>query len=378
MKKKVVIVTDNFIPKRDGVTRFLKNVVQEISDKYTITILAPSYSSSYTTEEFHGASVIRFPVSRLVGLGGYNAVLVRPSKIKPYLHDADIVWLNSMSPFCTSALRAAKQLDKPVIAYKHAIDWDLASHMAVKSKMMKKLVRFGLKQPLKYLYNKCDLVMVSSKNIARHLTEQGIKTKKTIIPLGVDCDSFVATKDKDAAKEKLGINAERIVVGYCGRLSTEKDIPTLVKAFSRLHHRYFNLYLLIVGDGNRKTVTEYAKKNYRITGMVDDVVPYLQAMDIFVLPSLTETTSLATLEAMSCGVPPIATPVGHVREYIENNFNGMLFPRENVDVLQGRIEKLIKDPVKRKRMGELARKTITTKYSWERTIVQIDRVLSKY
>jgi glycosyltransferase involved in cell wall biosynthesis len=377
MSKKVVIVTDNFLPKRDGVTRFLKTIVQEISDKYTITILAPSYNKSYGNEEFYGASVIRFPVSRF-GLGGYKAVLVRPKILMPHIQDADIVWLNSMSPFCAAALRAGKKLGKPVIAYKHAIDWDLASHMAVESKLLKKVVRFWLKQPLTYLYNQCNLIMVSSKNIARYITQRGIKTRKIIIPLGVDCDEFKPAKDKNLAKEKLGINPERIVVGYCGRLSAEKNVPTLAKAFSRLHSRYFNLYLLIVGDGNREHVTSYVKKNYRITGMVEDVVPHMQAMDIFVLPSLTETTSLVTLEAMSCGVPAIATPVGHVKEYIENNFNGMLFPRENVDVLQGRIEKLIKDPVKRAKMGKLARKTITTKYSWERTIVQIDRVLSRY
>ncbi len=378
-KKKIVIVTDSFAPKKDGVTKFLETVVDELNHKYEIVLLAPSYTQKSFTEQFYGAVVVRFPSSSWVTLGGYQAVLVLPKKIEPHIRDADLVWLNSMSPFAAAALRAARRLRKPVIAYKHSVDWDQVAHMLLRSSAFtKKIMTTLIAKMVAVLYNKCDLIMVASKNVAKILEANGITAKKVIVPLGVDFERFVPPASKVAAKQKLGIPARKLVIGYCGRISKEKDLPTFAKAAALLQQRHLGLYVLVVGDGERSDVTRHLKREVRITGFVDDVIPYLQAMDIFVLPSLTETTSLATLEAMSCGVSPVATPVGHITEYIENNFNGVLFPRQNVDVLQARLERLITRPEIRERIGRLARKTITTKYSWEKTIVLIDRVLSRY
>ena len=364
-KKKIVIVTDNFAPKKDGVTRFLEMVVQELGHRYEIVILAPSYSSNAYEEQFHGARVIRFPSSRFFRLGGYGAVLARPGRIAPRIKDADIVWLNSMSPFAIAALRAAHRCHKPVVAYKHSVEWELVSHMMVRSSAFtKKIISSIVAHMVRYFYNQCDLIMVSSRNVAKTLEEHKITARKVIVPLGVECDKFMPPLSKATAKQKIDIPPRKIVIGYCGRISKEKDIPTLAKAFAGLQQKHLNLFLLIVGDGTRTDVTNYVKRDFRITGFVDDVVPCLQAMDIFVIPSQTETSSLATLEAMGCGVPPVATPVGHIVEYIEHNFNGMLFPRENIDVLEARLERLITRPEIREPLGRLARKTITTRYSW--------------
>lgn len=378
-KKKIVIVTDNFAPKKDGVTRFLETVTEELGTKYGLVILAPSYTRDAYTEQFHNATVHRFPSSRIFKLGGYGAVLTTARRLAPHVSDADIVWLNSMSPFAIAALRAAKRFNKPAIAYKHSVEWELVSHMLFRSSAFTKKILSGLVAGVvKYFYNQCDLIMVSSKNVAKTLEDKGITARKTIVPLGVECERFIPPMNKAAAKQKVGIPPRKMVIGYCGRISKEKDIPTLAKAFAALQRKHLNLFLLIIGDGARSDVTNYAKRDFLITGMVDDVVPYLQAMDIFVIPSLTETTSLATLEAMSCGVPPIATPVGHIPEYIEHNFNGVLFPRRNGDVLEARLERLLTRPEIREQLGKLARKTVVTRYSWEKTIVAIDRVLSRY
>ena len=378
-KKKVVIVTDNFTPKKDGVTRFLETVAEELGAKYEIIILAPSYTRDAYTEQFHSATVHRFPSSRFFRLGGYGAVLTTTRRLAPHITDADIVWLNSMSPFAIAALRTAKRFNKPVVAYKHSVEWELVSHMLFRSSALTKKILSGIvARGVKCFYNQCDLIMVSSRNVAKTLENKGITARKTIVPLGVECEKFIPSLNRSAAKQKVNIPPRKIVIGYCGRISKEKDIPTLAKAFAALQRKHLNLFLLIVGDGARSDVANYVKRDFMITGMVDDVVPYLQAMDIFVIPSLTETTSLATLEAMSCGVPPMATPVGHIPEYIEHNFNGVLFPRRNTDVLEARLERLITRPEIREQLGKVARKTVVTRYSWEKTIVAIDRVLSRY
>ena len=100
-------------------------------------------------------------------------------------------------------------------------------------------------------------------------------------------------------------------------------------------------------------------------GRSDNISKYLQAMDIFVLPSLTETSSLSTMEAMSCGLVVIATPVGHVQHYIQDGTNGYLFNKKDVRMLSARIEYLIHNQQKFKEIGKEARKTIVQDYSWK-------------
>jgi len=283
------------------------------------------------------------------------------------------VWTHSAASLGSKTIFIAKHYRKPLAASIHAIEWEQLAHITIKHKFVKSIIMWFAKK-LALVYNKCDLLIISSKNIGMDLQKAGINARKAVIHLGVEYDHFVPPDDKDRAKRRMGIDPSFTVIGYTGRISKEKDLPTLCRAFADLQKNHKKIFLLIVGDGNRDSVKDIVSKNYRITGFVDDVAPYLQAMDIFVLPSFTETTSLSTMEAMSCGLPVIATPVGNIKEYIENGFNGFTFPPENAYVLEKKIERLINKPEFRRAIGRIARKTIM-KYSWEKTAMRIDRVL---
>ncbi|MEK6900693.1 MAG: glycosyltransferase family 4 protein, partial [Nanoarchaeota archaeon] len=91
----------------------------------------------------------------------------------------------------------------------------------------------------------------------------------------------------------------------------------------------------------------------------------------------TETTSLATLEAMSSGLPVITTRVGFIKSYVSKNHNGIFFPRNNSTMLSVKIAKLLKDKELRDRLGQNARKTVAYGFSWERSINRIRRILLK-
>ena len=114
----------------------------------------------------------------------------------------------------------------------------------------------------------------------------------------------------------------------------------------------------------------------KITGFVDNVVPYLQAMDIYVLPSLTETSSLSTLEAMSAGLPVIATCVGAIPDYIISNKNGILFNPRDVDFLIKIIVDLYVHKELGDKLGKNARET-ASKFKWEDTIKKIKYAFDK-
>jgi len=96
-----------------------------------------------------------------------------------------------------------------------------------------------------------------------------------------------------------------------------------------------------------------------------DVVPYLQAADIFVLPSAAEGLSVAMLEAMSCGLAPIVTRVGGSGEVITDGQDGLLIDPDDPPALQNALLKLLQEAGLRNQLGLAARKRIESAYSVE-------------
>jgi glycosyltransferase involved in cell wall biosynthesis len=216
--------------------------------------------------------------------------------------------------------------------------------------------------------------MVPSLDTAEILSWQKIKTKKAVVHMGVDIDKFNQPMNKRLAKKKLGLS-NSIVIGFTGRMGREKDLFTLYRAFLRLHKKY-PINLLIIGGGLPK-IKKYlkTKKNVKVIGPVSGISRYLHAMDIFVMPSLTETSSLATMEAMSTGLPVITTPVGHMKNYVENNYNGFIFSKKDHYTLSKKLEVLILDEKLRNLLGKNARNTIRERYQWKDTVNKIKKII---
>ena len=120
-----------------------------------------------------------------------------------------------------------------------------------------------------------------------------------------------------------------------------------------------------------------SKKDIIVVGYADNIVPYLQAMDIYVMPSLTETSSLSTMEAMSCGIAVVSTPVGYIKGYIKNSYNGFFFNKQNPYELSKKLILLLNDKKLRAKIGENARKTIIKFYNWNKTTEGIEQALKE-
>ena len=93
------------------------------------------------------------------------------------------------------------------------------------------------------------------------------------------------------------------------------------------------------------------------------------------MPSSTETTSLATLEAMATGLPVIASKVGFIKNYLTKEENGLFFPRKSSSLLAMQMGRLLQDRDLGERLGENARKTVAYSFSWERSINKIKKQL---
>ena len=375
IKSKLLIATDNFLPRWDGISRFLLEAVPELKRDFEITIIAPNFGD---LKEFKtllkGIRIIKFPMFKK-RFGDYYFARLVFSILHREVKNADIVWVQDVGPIGTLAMFFANLHHVRRIAYVHSLEYDLAVKSLGLRGPASALLKSLVKQLIRFVYNRALLLLVPSFEIANLLEELGVRTDKVVIHMGVNTKKFrpFDKRRKILLRKKLKIPKDKFVVGYCGRLACEKDPLTLLKAFLMLKLK--NSPLLVVGSGVPKLEEKFKhKKNVKLIGSMNDVVPYLNVMDVYVLPSLTETSSLSTMEAMSCGVPVVVTPVGYLKKYVKNNFNGFFFkPRDYVG-LALKLRSLAKRK-DLKRLSKNARRTILKHYNIERTIDEVRKVL---
>jgi glycosyltransferase involved in cell wall biosynthesis len=360
-KKKLVIATDCFLPRWDGIARFLLEIIPHLSSEWEITVIAPDFPGKEVV--FEHIDVVRLPLS-MFKVGDYNIPKANKTIIDDIIQEADLIWVHTIATIGKKAIDSAKKHNIPVAFQIHSIDYELLARSIKAPHAIQDSLYFISKKYLISYYNKCDLIMSPSSNVDEMLEWNDVKTKKVNINLGINTNKFKPAKSKADAKKALNISVDAKVIGFCGRIAEEKSLETLFDAFKKIKLEYKDALLMIVGSGLKK-YEKTLESDPRIiyTGEKEDVVPYLQATDIFVLPSLVETTSLATLEAMACEAVPIATPVGYVKEYIKEKRNGLLFPFQNATVLALKLKWLLKEDFVRKKLGEAARKTVQKQFS---------------
>ena len=370
-KKRVVIITDNFLPRRDGVVRFLLEITPRLQKEFNITIICPDNKEQVSLED---VKFVRIPLSKRK-FADFQFAKFRPSKMIKAIRNADLVFTQTIGPVGATGLFIAKTLNKKTVSFIHSIEWELV-HKSTDKKLIKKYSIPITKKISKFLYSKSDFLIIPSERVSEILSYQRINTPKRIIHLGVDSKTFKPLEDpivRAEERDKLGIEPDDIVIGYHGRMTREKDIYTIIRSYNYLKKINKRYKLLLIGDGLPEIIEKLLQKEGVIhKPATQRVEKYLPLMDIYVLSSLTETTSLSTLEAMSCGLPCITTKVGYIRDYITEGKNGLFFPKKNSYILSKKIIYLANNKTERKRLGKEARKTIIEKFNWDNTAEEIE------
>lgn len=190
--------------------------------------------------------------------------------------------------------------------------------------------------------------------------------KRVFIPNGVDSARHTPVSDdrKQELRAELSLPVHETIVAYAGRLVPEKRVDHLLKIWDDLCSKFPHLHLLILGEGSEEArLKQMNVSGVQFTGQVDDAGRYLQASDLFVLPSSTEGLSNSMLEAMSCGLPVLATAVGGAPDVIQHNVSGFLIPPDDVDALQRGLNTLLEDRSLRLKYGAAARQRIVSDFS---------------
>lgn len=208
-----------------------------------------------------------------------------------------------------------------------------------------------------------DYVLVSCKFSKRVLVELGINEDKIVyLPLGVDTKNFNVQLKKEIQKNK------KIKFLFVGRVEGGKGIYYLLEAFKQLEH--LNIELEVIGSIECDTsILEEYKSNVRFRGCKrkDEMSLIYSSADIYILPSLWEGFSLSLFEALSAGLPVIATESSIAQDVITDYKEGFVIPSKNIEAIKEKIIWFVENQnsihVMSKNSVELANKYTWDKYS---------------
>ena len=227
----------------------------------------------------------------------------------------------------------------------------------------------------------CDRIIAVSDQIRKELLGDGIR-ESNIITIANAVENSLSEDEISALRiekrRQLSVSEDDIIIGYVGRLSREKGIEYLIKAGAILKEKNKSFKIWIIGDGKERKELEKVSSKMMLqdfilfTGFLSDVERWFPAMDVFVLPSLTEGTPMALLEAMSHGLPVIASKVGGVPDIIKSGANGLLVRPGNAHEIADAICMLYEDENLRLKLGREARVTAQIQYGVNQWIKKIE------
>ena len=200
------------------------------------------------------------------------------------------------------------------------------------------------KFPKRKYYEQSDLLLPCSTPVAEHMHAQGIPCEKMIvIPNAVDVKIYARNESvREHIRKSEGLNDGTICFLGMGRLIDWKGFDDLLRGFAEFLKRseYPNRFVLwLAGDGQeRDSLQKLAhtlgiSERVKFWGFVDDVKPILWGADVYIHPSWgDEAFGLSLLEAMSAGLPAIASDSGGMTEILADGC-GLIFPRRNITAL---------------------------------------------
>jgi glycosyltransferase involved in cell wall biosynthesis len=228
------------------------------------------------------------------------------------------------------------------------------------------------------LFWAADCTVYLCRTQQRHWHRRGLLSRRSeVIHNGIDIAHFCEQEPGIRARIRnaMGVGDSEYLIGAAALLRKEKNLLQLVEAVARLRRQGLAARALLIGDGEeRHAILARARElgipdAILITGLQQDVRPYIAACDVMTLCSVTETFSLAALEAMALGKPVVLSDVGGAAEMVVPRWNGMLFPVNDTDAYVDRLAAL-RDPAIRTHMGNNARHLMERRFS---ATVMVDR-----
>ncbi|MBS3756871.1 MAG: glycosyltransferase [Desulfobacterales bacterium] len=282
----------------------------------------------------------------------------------PFLKMLDFCFENGITQIHTAtpgpvgicALAIAHTLNLPIYGTYHTAFPQYAAELTgdnnIEDLMWKAMIWF---------YNQMDLVYVPSRATGSELAAKGLSEDRIkVYPRGIDIERFHPDKRNGFWESAYGLQRSSMKMLYVGRVSREKNLGILVRAFQTLEARGKNIDLIIVGDGPyRKDMTSLLNgSRVLFTGELtgEQLACAYASSDIFVFPSTTDTFGNVVLEAQASGLPVVVSDQGGPQENLIPGETGFVVRSFDADAIAEVIDRLYQNTAEATRMKKAARK----------------------
>lgn len=376
---RVLLLTNDFPPRRGGIQSYLENLVDELvaGGQHTLTVYAPKWKGApeYDIRAAEsGYQVVRHPTTLM--LPEPTVALRMRALIKE--HDIDTVWFGAAAPLALLAPLAREAGATRVIAstHGHEVGWSMLP---------------VARNALRHIGNNTDAVtFVSHYTRNRFAAAFGRQAALEYLAPGVDVDRFVpdeVARAKLRARYQLG---RRPVIVCLSRLVPRKGQDMLIRALPEIRRRISGAVLVIVGNGPyREDLEKLAHRcdvadDVVFTGGVpgDELAAHHAMADVFAMPCRTrgngldvEGLGIVFLEASSCGVPVVAGNSGGAPETVIEGKTGHVVDGRDVAAIATAIGDVLADPARAAEMGAAGRQWVIDNWQWRTKAARLAELL---
>lgn len=361
-KMKICMVISTPFPPKEGIGYYTYNLSKKLIEKgHKVVVITRGSWYKTQREVFDGIEVIRAPFIPLYPFYLRVHGIFVNKVFKSLESQIDIVHIHSpLPPLIKTSLPVMITVHTPMLTdYRHV---KVRSIFSIFSKISARFVSYPLE--LKLIHSS-DVVTAVSKSVAQELKEYCLNPDAvTVVDNGVDEKFFYPKKEKSENGKKYAM--------FVGRMDREKGLFDLVECGRYVCNERSDVFFIVAGNGRdldklrHKTKRIGIQNRFIFLGQVDKdvLVKLYQNATLFVFPSYHEGLPGVVLEAMSCGLPIIATDVRGNRDLISTGENGILVPSRSPRKIADAITTLIDDETLRKKLGKNARETIEDRYTW--------------
>lgn len=229
------------------------------------------------------------------------------------------------------------------------------------------------RKKIKNVLNSADQIITVSNSNLKCIKKLNIKTSAKVINNGFNSSLF-HPKEKEECRRKLNLPLNKKIVLSVGNLEKIKNHKFLIKAFNTIQNKNNNIICIIIGSGKLKRQLQNLINSNHLNNSIflkglkphREIVDWINASDIFVLPSLNEGGPTVMFESLACGVPFIGTNVGGISEIISSKKYGLIIKKEGADILRYNITKAITKKWNKNNIIKYA-----NMFTWEKTVKKI-------
>jgi len=321
---KIAIFTDTYLPTINGISYATKNWKEELERRgHEVDIVCPEAKECPSNKTFKSFEIPFYK--------NYYAGYYPPGED---FSDYDIIHLNSFFTVGFYGYLVAKRNDIRLVSVVHTPIEEYTEYVT-SIKPIQNILGSAYKRFESFILKRSDVRIGLSDYMEERI--ESITGKDDIKRLnnGVNTKFFKPVEDK-AFRGKHGIESEKIV-GYLGRLSSEKRVDELIRFGEK-----YEMNVLIGGDGPHKDKLESMSSSdkTRFLGFVerDEIPSFYSVIDLMIFPSTVENDPLTVLEANACGTPVIGAEAAGLKDSIKEGINGYLYDPENLEDLKEKVE----------------------------------------